>query len=404
MLDSYRRILRLPGALAFTAAGLLARLPMSMLGLGIVLLVSAQSGSYARAGAISAAALVACAVGAPVQGRLVDRLGQHVVLPATAAVFGLGIGLGLVAIHEGAPDPLPHLCAAVAGFALPQAGSMVRARWTYVAPPSSITTAFALEAVLDEVVFIVGPVLVTFLATAINPYAGLVVAAVASVTGSVALAAQRRTEPRASRRDSGAAVREKLAFGVVAPVVVASLGFGVLFGAAEVVTVAVADEAGHKAASGALLAVWAAGSLVAGFLVGALPSRVPPVVQLRWITAMLTLSVVPLLLAPNLWVLAGALLLSGLAIAPSMVATTRIIEQGVPRSRLTEAIGWFSTGLASGVAPGAAVSGWVVDTWGGSSGYLVCLGAGAAAFAGSWVIRRPRRPERVTVAEPEPAQ
>lgn len=387
MLDTYRRILAVPGAPAFSAAALVARLPISMLTLGLVLLVSEQTGSYAKAGVISAVAVIANAVGAPLQGRLTDRFGQHRVLPATAALFGLGLALALVAISQEAPAPLPHLCAALAGVALPQAGSMVRARWTHNAEPSMIPTAFALEAVLDEVVFIVGPVVVTFLATLVSPYVGLVVAGIAGVTGSLALAAQRRTEPPSGRRERHEGRSKSMPLGLLLPLIGAGIGFGVLFGAAEVVTVAVADDAGYKQLSGALLAVWAAGSLIAGFLVGARPPAVTPLRQLRITTAVLTLSVVPLLMTSSLPLVALALFVSGFAIAPSMVAATQLVEQGVPKERLTEGIAWFTTGLATGVAPGAAISGWVVDSAAPSWGYAVCLGAGVLAMAGAWVIR-----------------
>ncbi|WP_262852800.1 MFS transporter [Mumia quercus] len=387
MLDTYRRILAVPGAPAFSAAALVARLPISMLTLGLVLLVSEQTGSYAKAGVISAVAVIANAVGAPLQGRLTDRFGQHRVLPATAALFGLGLALALLAISQDAPAPLPHLCAALAGVALPQAGSMVRARWTHNAEPSMIPTAFALEAVLDEVVFIVGPVVVTFLATLVSPYVGLVVAGVAGVAGSLALAAQRRTEPPSGRRERHEDRSKSMPLGLLLPLIGAGVGFGVLFGAAEVVTVAVADDAGYKQLSGALLAVWAAGSLIAGFLVGARPPGVTPLRQLRITTAVLTLSIVPLLLTSSLPLVALALFVSGFAIAPSMVAATQLVEQGVPKERLTEGIAWFTTGLATGVAPGAAISGWVVDSAAPSWGYAVCLGAGVVAMAGSWVIR-----------------
>ena len=303
-------------------------------------------------------------------------------------LFGLGLALGLLAVHAHAPTPVPHLCAALAGFALPQAGSMVRARWTHNAEPSMIQTAFALEAVLDEVVFIVGPVVVTFLATLINPYVGLTVAGVAGVSGSLLLAAQRRTEPPSRRRrDDPSSGRGRLPFGLLAPLLLAGVGFGVLFGGAELVTVAVAEDRGHKELSGVLLAIWAAGSLIAGLLVGARPPQMSSLTQLRIATVVLTLSFVPLLLISALPLVAVALFVSGFAIAPSMVACTRIVEQGVPRERLTEGIAWFTTGLATGVAPGAAVSGWVVDSTSPSWGYLVCLLAGFLAVAGAWGVR-----------------
>ncbi|MGH3423531.1 MAG: MFS transporter, partial [Nocardioidaceae bacterium] len=196
MLEPYRRILSLPGALTFSLTGLFARLPISMLGLGIVLLVSERTGSYALAGTISAATVVASAVGSPLQGRLTDRFGQYRVLPVTAAVFGAGTAAMLVAIGEGWPLPVPHVFAAVIGVALPQIGSMVRARWGHAIDDRTVLqTAFAFEAVVDEVIFIVGPVLVTFLATLLHPFAGLVCAGLVGVSGSALLGAQRLTEP-----------------------------------------------------------------------------------------------------------------------------------------------------------------------------------------------------------------
>ncbi|MGA9746155.1 MAG: MFS transporter, partial [Nocardioides sp.] len=174
MLTTYRRVLSLPGALAFSLSGLLARLPISMVSLGIVLLVSTRTGSYSLAGSVSAAYIVANAVMAVVQGRLTDRFGQHRVLPAGAFVFSVALGLLMWSVETGRSAGWTHVFAFVAGASIPVVGSAVRARWTHlVANKQQLQTAFAFEAVMDEVVFIVGPTVVTLLATAIHPLAGL---------------------------------------------------------------------------------------------------------------------------------------------------------------------------------------------------------------------------------------
>ncbi|HSO65984.1 MAG TPA: MFS transporter, partial [Ornithinibacter sp.] len=206
MLDSYRRVLSRPGALAFSSAALVARLPMSMVGLGIVLLVEERTGSYGLAGTVSAAFVLAEAAFAVLHGRLVDTFGQSRVLPLAISIFGAGMALMMLAVEQEWPLAFTYLFAALAGASLPQVGASVRTRWAHLLDrPAEVQTAFALEAVLDEVVFVVGPVLVTILATSWHPVAGLTTAAVSGLIGTFAFAAQRRTEPPAGRRDESGA-------------------------------------------------------------------------------------------------------------------------------------------------------------------------------------------------------
>ena len=162
MLTSYRRILQIPGTLLFSATGMVARLPMSMASLGIVLLVSTATGSYGLAGSVSAAYLIANGAFAIAQGRLLDRLGQSRVLPVAVGVFGAALALLMWSVQADWPVAVSYLAAAVSGAALPAVGSCVRARWSHVLrSPDDLQTAFALEAVVDESVFMLGPILVT---------------------------------------------------------------------------------------------------------------------------------------------------------------------------------------------------------------------------------------------------
>ena len=152
MLAAYRSVFSHRGAAAFSATGILARLPISMMTLGIVLLVSAVTGSYALAGQVSAAYVVGNAVVAVPHGRLADRYGQAVVLYVDAVLFALATAMLVHATTHGWSSPWPHVWAALSGAALPQVGSMVRARWAHlVRDDSERHTAFAVEAVGDEV-------------------------------------------------------------------------------------------------------------------------------------------------------------------------------------------------------------------------------------------------------------
>lgn len=381
MIRTYRRVLSLPGAWAFSLSGMVARLPVSMVSLGIVLLVSTRTGSYSLAGAVSASYLIANAAFAVLQARVVDRRGQSAVLPWTISVFALGVLLLMAAVYAGWPTPLPHLCAALAGAALPQVGSCVRARWSVLVPDKRmLQTAFAFEAVVDETVFVVGPSLVTLLATAVHPLAGLGAAVLAGVGGTAALVAQRRTEPPpGGRREAHGA--GPMGWPVLGPLTVSAFAMGALFGGTEVATVAFADELGAKPLSGLLLAIWALGSLLSGAVTGALPLTAPNGTRFRWGLLVLALLMVPLPFVPGLLLLGVVLFLAGFAISPTLIAMVSWVEETVPSGRITEGISIVTTGLAAGVAPGAALVGVVVDRFGASASYWVPAAAGLAGAA-----------------------
>ena len=391
MFTSYRRILARPGALRFSLTGLVARLPISMVGLGIVLLVSAATGRYGVAGAVSAAYMLANAGLAILQGRLLDRYGQRRVLSAASLGFGTAVALLVVSVQADWPVATTYVLAAAAGACLPQVGSSVRARWSYVLDrPADVQTAYALEAVLDEAVFILGPIAVTVLATAWHPVAGLAVAVVACVAGTLFFCSQRATEPPAHSRSSASGPRPAMPWRTVTPLAVVCAALGVLFGAAEVTTVAFADEQGHKAVSGALLALWALGSLTSGVITGAVHWRRGPSVRVRWGALAMACAMSPLYFVGSLPVMGATLFVAGFAIAPTMIAAMSLTEEVVPGGRLTEGMAIMQTGLVAGVAPGATLSGLVVDHQGASAAYLVSVAAGVVAALAGLALPRQR--------------
>jgi MFS family permease len=396
VLSPYRRILGLPGTFAFSGAAFVARMPLSMVSLGIVVLVSARSGSYGLAGAVAAAYIVANAGAAVVQGRLTDRLGQHAVLLGSIAVFG-GALVGLMAVVEmswGAP--WPHLFAVLCGAGLPQVGSSVRARWTYALSgrpdgAAELHTAFSLEAVVDEAVFMVGPVIVTLLATSVSPLAGLGSALVFGVVGTWLLARQRATEPPVGPREDGAGQQAALGWRLLLPLSIAAAALGAVFGAVELVAVAFARAEGHPTATGWLLALWSASSMVSGLVYGVISWRSSHAWRLRVGMVALAATMFPLPFVPGLIVFGIALFVSGFAISPTLVSMMSLVESSVPAGRLTEGIAWVTTGLSAGIAPGAAVAGWVVDEFGTSPGFVVPLVSGLIGAAVALATRAPAR-------------
>ena len=378
---SYRRVLTLPRAWVFSISGLAARMPMAMVGLGIVLLVSTRTGSYGLAGAVAASYLVANASTNILQARLIDRLGQSRVLPVCAALFTVGLLGMMAALETDRSAPWPHVFAAVAGTGLPPIGSSIRARWSnLVTADRDLHAAFAVESVVDEVVFIVGPALVTTLAATVHPLAGLVFAVAASVSGTAVLVAQKQTEPSVARAQSGDE-RAPMPWRFLVPLITCAATMGALLGGAEVATVARADELGATSLSGLMLACWAVGSLVSGIIAGAVHPRAGNDARFRWGMLALGLSMLPLQFVDGFVMLAVFLFFSGFAISPTLIAGCALLQQALPAGRITEGITLFATGLGAGLAPGAMLAGFVVDRWGASSSFWVPAAAGLLGAA-----------------------
>lgn len=389
-LAPYRRIFT-PATTLFSLTGLVARLPISMMGLGLVLLAEHESGSYAFAGAVSATALVANALFAVVQGRLLDRLGQARVLPLLIMTWGVGLAGTMYALSADWPEWTTYALAVVAGGALPSVGTCVRARWSHCLKddPAALHTAFSFEAVADEAVFLLGPIIVTTLATAVHPVAGLCAALGFGLVGTLVFSGLRTTAPPVHPATAGEAARPRMPWAAVAPLTLLTFALGVLFGAAEVTTVAFAEDEGHQGAAGFLLAVWALGSLVAGLISGAIAWKRGPLVRLQWGALGMTAAMAPLSLVPSIGVMGVVLLLGGFAISPTLIAAMSLAEGVLPTSRLTEGMMLLQTGIALGLAPGAALAGVVIDDAGASTAYLVSLAGGLLALVAALATRVP---------------
>ncbi|MGH3347514.1 MAG: MFS transporter, partial [Nocardioides sp.] len=182
----------------------------------------------------------------------------------------------------------------------------------------------------------------------------------------------------------------RLPWRTLAPLSVVTLALGALFGAAEVVTVAFSEEQGSQVYAGPLLALWALGSLTAGVITGAVRWRNQIVDRLRIGALGMFAAMVPLPFVGSVPLMAVVLLLGGFAIAPTLIASTSLVEQTVPPSRLTEGMSFLHTGIVAGVAPGAALAGVVVDRAGASPAYLVSVGAGLLAALAALLVPRAR--------------
>lgn len=401
MLRPYQDVLARPGALRFSAAALLARVPMSMVGIGIVLAVSTLYGSYALAGRVSAVYLVAQAVCAPLLGRWVDRYGQARAMRPALLVSTIGIVGLVVAARAHAPEPVLDAAAVATGAALVPFGSLVRARWSRALADDehALHTAYSLESALDEVVFVVGPVAATVLATSVEATAGLVVPLVAMVVGGTWFLAQRATEPAATGRAVGRGEGSVLRSPGMVVLCVVFVAMGAIFGGTDVSTVAFADEAGHKGLAGAVLAMFAAGSLVAGLVYGARRWSSP--LHVRFAVGMIALGIGAglFVLVTTLWVLPLVMFVAGLAIAPTIINGNGLVQQLVAPTRLTEGLVWVTTSLGIGVSVGSSVAGARIDAHGARGGFAVVAVAGAVALVATLASVRTLRPARTGFVE-----
>jgi len=382
---NYREVLRRPGAVRFSAAGFLARMQTSMAGLGAVMLLSVERGSFAVAGTVSAIYALSAALVGPQISRLIDVFGQSRVVPVQLAVHVPAIaGMIVIALTTGLNWPI-YLLTLVAGAAQPVVGPLVRARWSaQLHGTSLLRTAFAWESLVDEAVFILGPPLAIIVALGVTPSAALILATVLLIVGTLLLLTQRSTEPRPSGRHTGTRGRSAILLAGVGGISAIFVMLGGMFGSFEVTTVAFTRAAGVPGAAGLLLALYAVGSLTAGLIFGALAIRASLVRQFMIAVVALAVVTAPLSFLGTVWLVAIGLFVAGVACSPVLISGMALIERIVPSARLTESMSWAFSGLAVGVATATPLAGVIIDRYGAQTAYWVTSGCaiGALLIAG----------------------
>lgn len=399
-LRPYAEIFRIPGAWRFSVAGVIGRMPMSMFGLGTILLISAATGKYGVAGAVAAAGSFGYAFTSPWIARLVDSLGQRRVLLPLLTVFAVATAMLIAAVEFRLPTWAYFVPGAVAGAAMPSLGTLVRARWSaLLAGSPRLHAAFSFESVADELCFVIGPAAVTLLATEVFPASGVGTAALLCVLGTLWFAAERGTEPvvipPAQPAGPGRPARAHRVRGAAAPglVVLAPvyLLLGMMFVSIDLSTVAFAQHFGHKPLAGFILGTYAFGSATGGLWYGSRQWRAAVEKRFALTLTLTVLGVATFWAQPNLVTLTCGIYLCGLTIAPTLIAGFSLLEAQARPGRRTEAMSWLSSGIAVGVAAGASVVGFVIDAHGPRLGYaFAALCGGASAVTCLAGLRRLR--------------
>jgi len=384
-LRPYADIFRIPGAWRFSTAGVIGRMPMSMFGLGTVLLISAATGKYGVAGAVSAAGSLGYAFSTPQIARLVDSRGQRRVLLPLLAVFTAAAVALIAAVELHLRTWAFFVPGAIAGATMPSLGTMVRARWSaLLAGSPRLHAAFSFESVADELCFVVGPAAVTLLATQVFPAAGVGVATLLCLGGTLWFLAERQTEPVVTRT-AGPVQRRGRARGAPAPglVVLAPVYFllGAMFVSIDLSTISFAQHFGHKPLAGFILGTYALGSATGGLWYGSRQWRSSLPTRFAVTLTLTVLGVATFWAQPNLVTLTCCIYLCGLTIAPTLIAGFSLLEAQAKPGRLTEAMSWLSSGIGVGLAAGASVVGFILDAHGARVGYAFAAACGVASAA-----------------------
>ena len=371
-----------PGAPALLASSIVARLPLAMF--SIALLVHAQklTGSFAVAGAVGAAYAIASAVAAPLLGRLVDRFGQTLVL-LTGAVLTAAALTAAGLLPADAPPLVLVALAAAAGAAVPPLAACVRALLpTIVTDPDRLPTVFAFESTVLELTFVAGPPIALGVGALWSTGAALCLSGLVMLGGTVVFAAQpasRRWRPRpAVRRARGGALRSP----AMQTLALLELAIGVAFGATEVGVTAATHALDSAAAAGPLLGLWGFGSLLGGVAATRLGGGARSARGLTLLIAALAVTHGALILATHSVVAIGAvILLAGTTIAPTASSLYALVDLAAPAGTSTEAFSWLVTAELTGAAFGAAAAGWLAQSGGASGAFAVVALAGAVAVA-----------------------
>jgi MFS family permease len=395
--STYLDILRAPRMAALMAVALLVRLPIGINGLAVVLFLREETGTFSVAGAVAGGLALGTGVGAPFMGRLVDRVGTGVLVPLA---FANATALVALVVLGSADTPAPALVTAVlAGALVPPNPSVLRARFPDLLghDPRLVASVYALDSVLLEVGFVLGPLLVAVFVAAAEPQAAIVFSAAAVLTGSLLFAALLPPPPaaRVARDRSGDGLLGALRAPGIQTLVLTMFPVGVAIGALEVAVPAFSRQEGAAEAAGVLLAVWSVGSAAGGLVYGARPRRGSlAAVHLR-LTYLLPLAFVPVLAATSLPLMAVLLLPAGMLIAPIIATRNELASAAAPPGTATEALTWPLTALLSGLATGAAVGGALIDANGWRAAVVAAV---VGAAAGSLLATTRRRTLRAATA------
>jgi MFS family permease len=385
--EAYRRVLRAPDVKQPLAGVIIGRLSIAAEPLSTILLVHGTTGSFAVAGAVMGAYSVAAAISLPVQGRIIDRMGQTRVILTATVVGTTGFVTLILLAHGGAHGGLLAAAGTLAGLGTLPTGATMRTLWSELVPDAELRqAAFALDAVAIDVAFIVGPLVAAGVIAAASPTASLCVCIGLTLLGSAVFASSP-----ASRRWRGASAEHRrigpLRSASVWVLMGAAFGIGLAVGAAELAITALASEHGAPELGGTLIAVQAVASTAGGLWYGAKRWRNDPADRLPGVTFVFAVCLLPLVAVPSLAAAFPLMALSGVALAPAISLIYLLLDSLAPVGTAAEATGWVLTAIVGGAALGNAASGIAVSEVSPHAGLAVAVAGGLVSLVATWLGR-----------------
>jgi MFS family permease len=426
----YRELLSVRPIRRLLLVGMIARIPHSAAGVLLTLHIVLTLGQgYAAAGAAAAVMTIGIAVGAPWRGRRVDTVGlRKALIPSVISETVIWS----VVPHVSYEVLLPLVF--VGGLLTLPIFSVVRQSLGVLAPGEQRRTAFALDAIATELVFMIGPAVGAVVATSGQSVLGLTVVGVATsvsglflmwfnpptrsatpdpgleaeelecAEGAVVAAAPAHLQEAAAelaplaaaaeeRRQRVSGLRHRVSrnfswfTAAVASVFAVAAGAGMVLSGTDVGIVAALQTGGHEAEIGIVFLFWCAASVVGGLLYGAMHRPISPIFLLLGMSAL----TIPMAFATDTWTLSLLALLPGLLCAPVLSAASEKVAELVDESRRGEAMGWYGSSLTGGVALGAPLAGLFIDVIGPSAGFVSVGLAGVALCLVGLVLQRARR-------------
>ena len=366
-MKNYANLLKTRGVARIISAQLAARLPSGMISLAYLLHIERTFESYGLAGLVLAATSLGQALAGPLTSRWMGRWAMRPVITLTILVSALSMaGIAFLDMSIGGYIAVGFL----GGLATPPIQPAVRTIYPTMVNSKQLTPLFSLDASAQEIIWIAGPVVTTFIATQISTTWAIVVAGVFLIGGGIWFLSCRElgtvTIPP-SRNKMGVVLKKP-------PVLLATVVGFLLIGAAAAVEVAVVSVFGHEGAqAGIILSIWAIGSIIGGLALGGVPIG-PSALATRMAVVFVGIALAGIIL--DFWWIAGALLIAGAGIAPALAVMFAIVSASVKFSDTAEAYGWMGSGQLIGAALGSAIAGFAIDGWGSVGGFIA-----ASAFA-----------------------
>jgi MFS family permease len=376
MFGNYRSIFANSGAIKFSLAGFVARMHLSMDRLALLFIVVYKTNSYGLAGLMVATASLVITIAQPYWARAADKHGQGRILYLNTVLRFFSFAVFIALVQFDFPIWTWFIAIIIAETNTINAGSLVRRRWIQILPdPKLKTTAYSFESLVDEIIFVFGPLLATALSTAISPVSGKMASMLFVIIGQPALARLKETEPRiinkSEKNNAPKILRRKGAQAIILPI----FFVGGYFGSVGILVVAFMNKVGKSEFSGLLLAIWALGSGFAAILNGIVGTHISHAKIFNYSLMFMLVMSLGFLIANSILVLGVILFLNGLGISPVLVHAYATMENEVSDEELTEAMTWVTTGTPTGGAIGSAIAGQVIDNFGVKIGFWIPITA-----------------------------